>query len=371
MKIGFEYRSFEDCVIVLYAFNNFAYRRNDDSLNFSFQINEDEFIFSKNYSDIKDCDLKIRLFHTFREWKEFRGYDKLIQTQIVENYHEYNQSIKEYLDAGNICISAASISFEHPNFYYDPIFNLIFFYHFYGFNFLNYYKFEKKENLLGVYYRPTIGTTPHKEHRESIYLDGKEILQDDLVSYNSIDYNLKKILQPYNFFGLWGNNHITSYIDYTTSVCNLIFETLHSNSNEDGESDRMYKRQYITEKTLKAICFSEENIFFIWYGPKKLFKYLNDLGFWFLNSEFFDETKTIEPVHLRPYYNHMEASVKESMIFLKFLKNELKDNKSVHEHLIKLYGDKLKKNSELFNKILNNYTKSDSIINLIKNGKRN
>jgi hypothetical protein len=359
MKIGFEYRSYEDCAIVLYALNNFQYRQNDDNSNFYFNIDEDEFVFSKSYSDIKDCDIKIRLFHTFREWKTFEGYDKLIQTQTVENYHEFNQSIKEYLDAGNICLSAASISFEHPNFYYDPIFNLIFFYHFYGFNFLNYYKFEKKENLLGVYYKSISGNAQYKPHRESLYLDCKEILKNDLISYNSNDYNLKSLLNPYSRFGHWGYNHITSYTDYTTSVCNLVFETLYSNGNDEEPDNRMHGRQYITEKTLKAICFCEENIFFIWYGPTKLFKYLKNLGFWFLNSEFFDENED------------MEDSVKKSVMFLKSIKDELTYNNIIHKYLMDLHGDKLKNNIKLFNDILNNYDKSNDLINLIKNGNRN
>jgi hypothetical protein len=145
-------------------------------------------------------------------------------------------------------------------------------------------------------------------------------------------------------------------MDYTTSVCNLIFETLHSNSNEENENDRMYKRQYITEKTLKAICFSEENIFFIWYGPTNLFKYLNNLGFWFLNSEFFVDS--------------IEESVEKSASYLKSLKEEFKSNNEVHNQLMQLYGEKLKNNVELFNTILNSYSKSNEIINLIKNGKR-
>jgi hypothetical protein len=356
MTVGFQYRAYEDCAIILYALNNHSFDTNLDDGEFSFVVGNDRFIFSRHFKSIENCDLKIMLFHTFKEWKEFKEYDKLIQTQTVENYHISNEDIKEYLDAGNICLSSASISFEHSNFYYDPIFNLIFFYHFYGFNFLNYHKFDKKKNLLGVYYKPTAGLNIHKQHREDIYASAKSILKDDFVSYASNDYNLKKILQSYTTFGHWGNNHITSYMDYTTSVCNLIFETLHSDSNEENENDRMYKRQYITEKTLKAICFSEENIFFIWYGPTNLFKYLNNLGFWFLNSEFFVDS--------------IEDSVKKSASYLKSLKEEFKSNNEVHNQLMKLYGEKLKNNVELFNTILNSYSKSNEIINLIKNGKR-
>ena len=110
----------------------------------------------------------------------------------------------------------------------------------------------------------------------------------------------------------------------------------------------------ITEKTLKSICFCEENIFFIWYGPTKLFKYLNDLGFWFLNSEFFEED--------------IELSCLKSIVYIKKLKNEYNTNSDVHTYLLKQYGDKLKNNVNIFNNILNNYKNSNKIINLIKNG---
>ena len=203
----------------------------------------------------------------------------MIQTQTTENYFITNNQLKEYLDTGNISLSAASISFEHPNFYFDPMFNLIFFYNSYGFNFLNYYKFDKKENLLGVYHKPVKEIGNGKMHRNYLFEKIKQILNEDFTPYESLDYNLKSIVQPYEGFGHWGNNHITSYIDLTTSVCNVIFETMSANGNleKDEHEYSYYGRQYITEKTLKAICFSEENIFFIWYGPTKLYKHLMEI----------------------------------------------------------------------------------------------
>jgi len=177
----------------------------------------------------------------------------------------------------------------------------------------------------------------------------------------------------YSYCTRRGNNHITSYIDFTTSVCNVIFETLYSTGNVDepGSDNKMYCRQYITEKTLKAIIFSEENIFFIWYGPIKLYKHLMDMGFWFLNSEFYDESIELSVLYPNTSYSHMEESVIDASIYLKSLKEKYKTNTEVHKHLMKTFGHKLQKNVELFKEILNSYSKKENILNLIKNGNGN
>jgi hypothetical protein len=379
MKIGVHYKSYNDACIILYVLCDSKYKIQDESTDFTFYYNNDEYVFSKEIDIINQCDYKIKLFHTFYEWKSFKGYDKLIQSQTVENYHVYNDELKEYLDAGNICLSSASISFEHPNFYYDPIFNLIYFYNTLGFNFLNYHQFDKKENLLGVYHKPNNGININKSDRNYLYFKINDIVKSDFKSYESSDYNLKSLLQPYTTFGHWINNHITSYLDFTTSVCNVMFETLGSPGNMNGlERGKMYARQYITEKTLKSIAFSEENIFFIWYGPTKLYKYLIEFGFWFLNYEFYDESIELSYGHdelsiLYPNisYSHMEQSVVDTSIYLKKLKEEYKTNKEVHNYLMKTYGHKLQKNVELLKEILSSYSKKENVLNLIKNGNRN
>jgi hypothetical protein len=372
MKIGLHYGTYGDISVLTHILSNSPFDKDKDK--FIFYYNGDEYIFSRSVSilDELNCDIKIKLFTTFTEWKTFKGFDKLIQTQVVENYFEKNTELQEYLDAGNICLSSASISFDHPNFHYNPFFNLIFFYYHYGYNFVNYYKFNKKENLLGVYHKPVEGISNGKAQRNYLYLKIKEILNDDLVSYASSDYNLKLLLQPYDKFGHWGNNHITSYIDFTTSVCNVVFETLNANAHfeDDAIGTNSYSRQYITEKTLKALLFSEENIFFIWYGPTKLYKHLMDMGFWFLNSEFYDESIRIPRNYQLPGYSYMEQSVVDTSNYLKSLKEEYKTNEDVHQHLMEKYGHKLEKNVELFKEILNSYSKKDEVINLIKNGKR-
>jgi hypothetical protein len=192
----------------------------------------------------------------------------------------------------------------------------------------------------------------------------------DVIYDTSNEYNQKVLFQSYITFGHWGNTHISSYMDFTTSVCNVVFETLYATANIEGTAtgNKMYGRQYITEKTLKAICFSEENIFFIWYGPTKLYKHLMNIGFWFLNSEFYDESLEIPFQDGLPSYSHIEQSLIDTSLYLKKLKEEYKTNEEVHNYLSKKYGHKLQKNVELFKNMLNSYDKKDLLLNLIKNG---
>ena len=96
-----------------------------------------------------------------------------------------------------------------------------------------------------------------------------------------------------------------------------------------------------------------------------------EMGFWFLNSEFYDESIELPYDHDFKSYSHMEQSVIDASIYLKSLKEEYKTNNEVHNYLIDTYGHKLQKNVELFKTMLNSYDKKDLLLNLIKNGNRN
>jgi hypothetical protein len=96
-----------------------------------------------------------------------------------------------------------------------------------------------------------------------------------------------------------------------------------------------------------------------------------EMGFWFLNSEFYNESIEIPHNNELLCYSHMEESVIDTSIYLKSLKEEYKTNKEVHNYLIKHYGHKLQKNVELLKEILSSYSKKENVLNLIKNGNRN
>jgi hypothetical protein len=363
MKIGIDFCSFEDVVNILWCINNLNFEKIQNKKEFIFKDLNDVFIFVRNDSNtpsesIKDCDIKIRAFHTFKEWKNMIGYDLLIQSQLVENYHIYNNYLKEFLDAGNIALSSASISFNHPNFYYEPLFNINYFYYFYGVNYINYYKTKiDKLNLIGVYHKEG-----GKSWRDKIFNTIKSNLQNDLVTYESRDYNLKSIFEPYENesnigFNLWGVNHVAGYTDYKMSTCNIVFETIEHDGNNEEQDTRMFSRRYITEKTMKTLAFCEEQIFFIWYGPEDIYQYLMEMGFWFYNSEF--------------YKGDMKQSIYDASNELKKLKIELGSSNAVYDYLKQNYGHKLQKNVDLFYKMLDCYYKKDEVLNLIKNAKRN
>jgi len=363
MKIGIDFGSLEDISNILWCIKNLNLQKIQDKKEFILNDSNDEFIFVQNTTDrpsdtIQNCDIKIRAYHTFQEWKNMIGYDLLIQSQIVENYHIYNNDLKEFLDAGNIALSSASISFKHPNFYYEPLFNINYFYYFYGFNYLNYYKIKTdKLGLIGCYHKGG-----GKSWRDEIFNTIKNDLQNDLISFQNRDYNYKNLYQPYSNeyeigFNLWGLNHISGYIDYKMASCNLIFETMQHNGNNEEHDTRMFDRRYITEKTTKALIYGQEEIFFIWYGPQDIYEYLMDMGFWFYNSEF--------------YKGDIIQSVYDASNELKKLKIELGNNNAVYDYLKENYGHKLKNNVDLFYKMLDCYYKKDEVLNLIKNGKRN
>jgi hypothetical protein len=363
MKIGIDFASLEDISNILWCIKNLNLQKVKDKKEFIFSDLNDTFIFVQNSmgtpsDSIKDCDIKIRAYHTFQEWKNMIGYDLLIQSQIVENYHIYNNDLKEFLDAGHIALSSASISFNHPNFYYEPLFNINYFYYFYGANYINFYKTKNdKINLIGTYHKEG-----GKSWRDEIFNNIKKDLGNDLISFKNNDYNLKNLYQPYSNeheigFNLWGLNHISTYIDYKMASCNLIFETMQHDGNNEEQDTRMFGRRYITEKTTKALLYCEEEIFFIWYGPQDIYEYLMKMGFWFYNSEF--------------YKGDMKQSVYDASSELKKLKIELGNNNAVYDYLKQNYGHKLKSNVELFYKMLDCYYKKDEVLNLIKNAKRN
>lgn len=374
MKIGVRYQTFEDVVSIIWCLQDYVLdKRADDTERphelkryiidgiFSFSNDKDIYYFVRKKEDenneiFKNCDLKVRAFHNFMEdWNTYIGYDKLIQSQNVDPLINItDKEVQQYLDLGNVMLSSASISFQHKNFYFEPFFNINFFYHHYGMIYLNFYKFNNpKTNLIGTYHK--LGGKPW---RDNMCIKIKNELGDDFNYFQLKDYpkSIKNLYEPYTAFGLWGRNHINSYLDYKTSVCNLVFETLEEYPNKEIETEQ-YNRDNITEKTLKSLLFCEENIFFVWYGPKKFYEYLTNYGFWFYNSEFYNES--------------VEQSIVNATEELKNLKKRFITNDKVYEYLLEKYGHKLKNNVKLFYSLMDTYYNRDEVLNLIKYGKRN
>ena len=367
MNIGFTYKrqSLYDVMSLLSVLQKFPYHVYDTQ--FCFFGDKDTYYFTTDYPH--GYDRKIILDHRenifdlekYRDynWKTMRseGYDKIIFTLFeasilnVNNVQKYINDINVYLDAGNILISVIDLPINHPNYLFCPflIFNL--FYYYYGFAYLNYYKFNKKNNLLGVYFD---NNHNHKVWRSRIIDYCNDLFNEDFLVYNvHSEDSIKTTLQGYNSFGFWGQNHITTYTDYTTSVCNILFETFATNEDGSGRlgAEHGSVGSHMTEKTMKGIIFGEEQIFFIWYGPEYWFDFLIKSGFWFLNVEF--------------YTGCVLSSTKDSLLYLKKLKESLGTNENVHKFLLEKYGQKLESNVNLMKEIIYNSPYTEKILGVI------
>lgn len=147
---------------------------------------------------------------------------------------------------------------------------------------------------------------------------------------------------------------MTSYTDFTTSVCNLIFES--AGPDVVDLNIEPTKRLYLSEKTLKGLLFSKENIFSMWCGNEYFIPVLQDYGFWFLNFEFYNHTEPKAVV----------SSLIKTTEYLKQLKNQLKTNESVHKYLLDTFGSKLENNGKMLDQFLLDCEVKDNIIKLLK-----
>ena len=291
-----------------------------------------------------------RLFIEGVEKNYFTNIDKnileVIYLNVSEAIHTKNNTLRNFLKDKKV-ISCSNVSYTNTNFYYEPFLNLIYSYYQYGFDFYPYNKLDvKKQNLIGMYLKKN-----YKVSRDKTYSD----IQSKFINKN-IDTDLLQIYKESkrpNFFTkfnclhtpAWDSKcHTTSYLDYITSVCAFGFET--TNFEEFIFPYQSLNRQYITEKTLKAILYSKMDIPFIMDMNPFNFIELHEMGFWFLNSEFFDFTKT---KFIDEASENMKNSIFKSIEYiLELYKNNNSDLDKTHSELKTLYGDKMQNNYNLF-----------------------
>jgi hypothetical protein len=298
---------------------------------------------------------------------EFTKIDKtileVIYLNVSEAIHTKDNTLREFLKDKKV-ISCGNVSYTNPNFYYEPFLNLIYSYYQYGFDFYPYNQLEvKKQNLIGMYLKKN-----YKVPRDMMYND----IKSEFIN-KEIDVRLLEIYKEYprpDFFTKFNclHNptwdaacHITSYLDYLTSVCAFAFET--TNFKEFVFPYQSMNRQYITEKTLKAILYSKMDIPFIMDMNPINFVELHEMGFWFLNSEFFDFSKT-------KFMDELSCNMKDSIFksieyILELYKiNEYNLDKT-HLELKMMYGDKMQSNYNLFMGYLNKPYNCEKLIKFI------
>lgn len=362
MKIGFTYGSYGDASFMLWILRQGKVLSDlydkDSRKKFEIEYKGDLFVFAQNYDEIQDCNKKIKLVSNDNALEEDTRYNKIFVTPVDTIRTQYtDQKIKEFLDNGNLFLSMSNLSFQHPNFIFQPLFSFVYHYYQLGYKFLNYYQNKEKKNLLGTYHKVRhIGGTIYPR-RNFIINELKAILGEDFITYKSPESDFDLLLDSYRYFGQWYNVHMSGYSDYTTSVCNLTMETYDSLGSYVHEN-----RFLLTEKTLKGLLYSAEDIFFLWYGHESFLPCLQDYGFWFLNFEFY------EPGSTEGTNTAMLKSIFKTTKYLKDLKIEHGSNENVHKYLLEKYGEKLRNNTRLFDVLLHNCQIGDNIINLIKNG---
>jgi hypothetical protein len=281
---------------------------------------------------------------------EFTKIDKnileVIYLNVSEAIHTKNTTLRNFIKDKKV-ISCSNVSYKDSNFYYEPFLNLIYSYYQYGFDFYPYKQLDvKKQNLIGMYLKKN-----YKVARDKMYND----IKSEFIN-KEIDDELLEIYKEYprpDFFTkfnclhspIWDSMcHITSYLDYLTSVCAFAFET--TNFEEFTFPYQSMNRQYITEKTLKAILYSKMDIPFIMDMNPINFIELHEMGFWFLNSEFFDFSKT---KFIDELSENMKNSIFKSIEYiLELYKNNNSDLDKTHSELKLLYGDKMQNNYNLF-----------------------
>jgi hypothetical protein len=354
----------------------YKFKFEDTEIDFKFVVQQYENIngymqFAKEQTQQEGYDKVFlfvrRLFIEGVEKNDFTNIDKnileVIYLNVSEAIHTKNNTLRNFLKDKKV-ISCSNVSYTNTNFYYEPFLNLIYMYYQYGFDFYPYNKLDvKKQNLIGMYLKKNYKVSRDKMHND---------IQDEFINKN-VDTDLLEIYkesQRPDFFTkfnclhtpAWDSKcHITSYLDYITSVCAYTFET--TNFEEFIFPYQSLNRQYITEKTLKAILYSKMDIPFIMDMNPFNFIELHEMGFWFLNSEFFDFTKT---KFIDEASENMKNSIFKSIEYiLELYKNNNLDLDKTHSELKMLYSDKMQSNYNLFMGYLNKPYNCEKLIKFI------
>jgi hypothetical protein len=268
---------------------------------------------------------------------------EVIFLNVNEAFHDSDENILTFLN-NNKVISGGNFFHKHENLLYEPFLNLLYFYYIDSYEHLTYnYLDVKKNNLLGMYLRKN-----YKAERDERYNILREQFSQKNIDEKLIqiykaetikpDY-IKELIRIHTPSG-WEGNSISSYTDYITSVCAYMFET--TNHKTYTWPSGTLRREYLTEKTLKSLLYSKLNIpFIIDINPYK-FLILHELGFWFLNSEFFNFNDIADEQSMSNNYNN---SITESinLIIQLFEKND-KDLDKTHKEIELLYGSKMQNN---------------------------
>lgn len=364
---GYYSFKFKDIDIDYKITKNIGYGMMDE--NFSFAKEQiEKFGYDKVYLFVRE--FFANGFDTNQHKSPNSDIMEVIYLNVNEAFHETDDRILDFLNSNKI-ISSGAFGHTHKNLYYEPFLNLLYFYYIYGFDFLS-YKYLKidKDNLIGLYLKKN-----YKSERDVLYSEIKNrFIESDIDSKLLEIYDttgtkptfLTELITIHNQIG-WEKNHYSTYTDYLASVCAFLFET--TNHKTFGWPSDSKNRQYITEKTLKAILFSKLNIPFITDMNPYNFLELYNMGFWFMNTEFFDFNKIHSDDEISDNFkNSIDKSIEHVLNLYK--KNDSDLNKT-RDELERLYSDKMQNNFNQFMQYLERPKNNDKLIEFILYGKGN
>lgn len=341
IRYGFltKHMSFNDMAGLVYVLQDLSLQRDEQFIKFS--SGTEEFIFSKEPDILRACKCKkiFKLAHNF-ESKLFEQTGVILATPGEPLPSTIKDGmLQKILDNNNLILTGGHSSLQHENLVHEYMFHFYHLYNLLGYRFLNYNQTFNKNNLVGVYYKDTHISGARLKNRTILFESVKSILGDELIAYPLNQTKLSDLLVEYNMgFALWEKIHVPTYTDYMTSVCSIIFETA------SVTADDVTPREHITEKTLKAILFSKAKIFSLLYCSPNQYQYLISNGFWLLNFEFMDGEVTPEVIR---------NSVVRACEHVNDLYKEMGSYDEVYRYLLTTYGDRLDKNSQLIDNLLN------------------
>ena len=220
MKFLINYNTFTDISSILWALQNLELSRFDN--HFILKNDIDEFTFVTSNSEYhpwgtpifqieNNYDKKIIASHKLIDYDKSK-FDYMIYSNLDEPFHDIeSENILEFLNDGNIILSATYTNkIIHKNLISDYRFNLYYFYHDKGFNFLNFYNFKEKDSLFGIYEREASNRHSTPQH-SMLYNLVKDVVGNELIDFPYIEYPLKNLIshQPresYVSFGMWKQN---------------------------------------------------------------------------------------------------------------------------------------------------------------------
>lgn len=358
----------EDDSKKLYINETNAFRESHDiyeivKKSMKFSYNGYEIFFKEGVEDTTDdvIDLKISYLYPNEDFKEGDRFTTYVSIEEIP-LTGFNDKYDDALDMKHFVLTCSNLNKEYRNVKF--LYKLAFVHYFYH---LGYYHLDfdiiktQKLNLLGTYHR-----NGYKPERDEAFNLANNI--HEIKKYGKYEYDIASVYNMKYTEG-WYKNHIIYYYDYIKSVCNIVFESEvpYIFENKDYPPNQQPGAYHISEKTVKAILFSNFEIFFIYYAMPDLVIRLYDDGFWFLNFEFIDFNVLKKETFLNQV-KILQKSITDSVEYLKYLNNEAKDLSTIHEDLLKKFGKKLKNNYILFTEILNDKELSKEVVDFILNG---